>query len=202
MRAAPRSLRALPGARDGATVVEFALVLLPFLTLGMGALDIGYQVYLGALTNGAMERAARKATVGKVTKDQVASVIRSEVRTILPSGSQNDPGAVTVTPLSYTNFASVGKGERITADTAPVGQYNSTDCYEDRNNNGRYDATFGGGDDMGTADDVMYYDVLVKVPRLFPLMAALGLGPNTIVDARTLIRNQPYGDQQIRIRCS
>jgi len=199
---ARRSWRALSGARDGATMVEFGLVVLPFFTLVMGALDLGYQVYLSALTNGAMERAARKATVGSITKDQVVAVIRSEIRTILPKGSRDDPAAVTVTPLSYTNFASVGKGERIVADTAPVGQYNATDCYEDRNNNGRYDATVGGGDDLGSADDVMYYDVLVKVPRLFPLANAIGLGPFAIVDARTLIRNQPYGDQQIRVRCS
>lgn len=198
----PSLLRRLVQAERGATIVEFALVLLPFLTLIMGALDVGYQAYLNAITNGAMERAARKATVGSMTKSQVATLIRSEVGTILPKTSRNDPNAVTVTPLSYTNFTAVGKGERITSDTAPVGQYNSTDCYEDRNNNGRYDATFGGGDDMGTADDVMYYDVLVKVPRLFPLMAAVGLGQYAIVDARTLIRNQPYGDQQIRIRCS
>jgi hypothetical protein len=189
-------------ASDGATLVEFGLVLLPFLTLLMGALDLGFQVYLNALTNGAMERAARRATVGSIGKDQVVAAIRSEVRTILPNGSRDDPGAVTVTPLSYTNFASVGKGERIVADTAPVGQYNSTDCYEDRNNNGRYDATFGGGDDLGTADDVIYYDVLVKVPRLFPFAGAIGLSPFTIVGARTLVRNQPYGDQQIRVRCS
>ncbi|WP_159757193.1 TadE/TadG family type IV pilus assembly protein [Sphingomonas sp. 8AM] len=195
-------MRALFRARDGATMVEFGLVVLPFFTLVMGALDLGYQVYLSALTNGAMERAARKATVGSISKDQVVTVIRSEVRTILPKGTRDDPAAVTVTPLSYTNFASVGKGERIVADTAPVGQYNSTDCYEDRNNNGRYDATVGGGDDLGSADDVMYYDVLVKVPRLFPLANAIGLGPFAIVDARTLIRNQPYGDQQIRVRCS
>lgn len=197
-----RALRTLPRASDGGTLIEFGLVALPFLTLLMGALDLGYQVYLSALTNGAMERAARKATVGSITKDQVATLIRSEVRTILPRDSRDDAGAVTVTPLSYTNFASVGKGERIVADTAPVGQYNSTDCYEDRNNNGRYDATSGGGDDLGSADDVIYYDVLVKVPRLFPLASAIGLGPFTIVDARTLIRNQPYGDQQIRVRCS
>lgn len=196
----PRPLRSLLRAREGATIVEFALVLLPFLTLVMGALDIGYQAYLNALTNGAMERAARKATVKAMTKNDVAALIRSEVRTILPAGSRDD--AVTVTPLSYANFSAVGKGERITADTAPVGVYNSTDCYEDRNNNGRYDATSGGGDDMGTADDVMYYDVLVKVPRLFPLMRSVGLGDYAIVDARTLIRNQPYSDQQIRIRCS
>ncbi|MEH3121725.1 MAG: pilus assembly protein [Sphingomonas phyllosphaerae] len=197
-----RPLRALLRASDGATLVEFGLVVLPFLTLLMGALDLGYQVYLSALTNGAMERAARKATVASTSKDQVAAAIRAEVRTILPANSRDDPAAVTVTPLSYTNFASVGKGERIVADTDPVGQYNSTDCYEDRNNNGRYDATFGGGDDMGTADDVIYYDVVVKVPRLFPLARAIGLGSDTIVDARTLIRNQPYGDQQIRVRCS
>ncbi|MFK3891400.1 TadE/TadG family type IV pilus assembly protein [Sphingomonas sp. NPDC079357] len=202
MRQQARLLRTLARATEGATLVEFGLVALPFLALIMGGLDLGYQIYLSALTNGALERAARKATVGSVSKDQVVAVIRSEVRTILPKDSRDDPTAVTVTPLSYTNFASIGKGERIVADTAPVGEYNSTDCYEDRNNNGRYDPVFGGGDDLGSADDVIYYDVLIKVPRLFPLATAIGLGPFTVVDARTLIRNQPYGDQQIRVRCS
>lgn len=197
-----RPVRTLARARDGATLVEFALVLLPFLTVVLGGLDIAYQVYLNALTNGAMERAVRRAAVGNQDKGQVIALIRSEIRTILPAGSRDDSKAVVITPLSYANFSAVNKGERITGDTAPVGVYNSTDCYEDRNGNGRYDATSGGGDDLGTPDDVIYYDVVVKVPRLFPLTAAIGLGADTVVNARTLIRNQPYGAQQIRIRCS
>ncbi len=197
-----RALSAIVRDRRGATIVEFALVLMPFLTMLLGSLDIGYQVYLNALTNGALERAARKASVGNQTRQQVIDIITDEVRTILPVAQRSDPRAVTVTPLSYFNFSNVGGGERITGDTAPLGEYNATDCYEDRNNNGRYDATGGGGADLGTSDDIIYYRVDISAPRLSPLLKAIGLGDTTEVHAKTLIRNQPYGDQQVRIRCS
>ncbi|MEH3046863.1 TadE/TadG family type IV pilus assembly protein [Sphingomonas adhaesiva] len=204
IRLAPRRRPVAAIARDrrGATIVEFALVLLPFLTMLLGSLDIGYQVYLNALTNGALERAARKAAVGNRTRQQVIDLVTDEVRTILPVAQRSDPNAVIVTPLSYFNFSNVGGGERITGDTAPVGVYNVGDCYEDRNNNGRYDATGGGGADLGSSDDIIYYKVDVSVPRLSPLLAAIGLGNTTDIHAKTLIRNQPYGDQQVRIRCS
>lgn len=195
-------LRALARERRGAALVEFAFVLAPFLLLLMGTLDLGYQAYLRALASGALERAAREATVGNRTQAQVVALIRSEVNTIVPANLRSDPTTVVITPLSYFNFSAVGGGERITGDTAPVGAYNSTDCYEDRNNNGRYDATNGGGGDLGTADDIVYYDVTVTVPRLFPLAKMFRMAPNTTVNARTLIRNQPFGQQQVRIRCA
>ena len=197
-----RAADALVRDRRGATIAEFALVLMPFLALLLGSLDVGYQVYLKALTNGALERAARRATVGNQTRQQVINLIGDERRSILPVQQRSDPTAVQVTPLSYFNFSAVGKGERITGDTVPLGTYNAGDCYEDRNNNGRYDATGGGGSDLGSADDIVYYSVVVTVPRLSPFLKALGLGDTTTVRAQTLIRNQPYGDQQVRIRCS
>lgn len=195
-------LRKLWRAKRGATIVEFGIILIPLLTLLMGALDLGHLVYMRALAEGSLERAARRATVGNQTKQQVVAIIKDEVRTILPAGSRDDPAAVTVTPLSYFNFSAVGGGERITGDTAPLGQYNATDCYEDRNNNGRYDATGGGGDDLGSADDIIYYNVVISVPRLFSFLTTLGLPANNTIESRTLIRNQPYGEQQVRIRCA
>ncbi len=199
LRHAARRLRR---DRRGVTAVEFALVIGPFLALIMGSLDLGYQVYLQGLATGAMERAARRATIGNRTRDQVVQLIRSEVGTILPRAVRNDPNAIKVNPLSYYNFSAVGGGERITGDTAPVGVYNTGDCYEDRNGNGRYDATGGGGADLGTGDDIVYYDVTVTAPRLFPVSRWLGWSPNAVVNTRTLIRNQPYGAQQVKILCS
>lgn len=192
----------LAGDRRGATIMEFAIVLMPFMILIMGSMDIAYQIYLRALTTGALERAAREATVGNRTKAQVVDLIRNEVRTIMPNGSKYTPDAIQVKPLSYYNFSSVNRGERITGDTAPVGVYNKGDCYEDRNANGAYDATNGGGDDLGTSDDILYYNVTVTVPRLFPLARMIGWSPNVVVGAQTLIRNQPYGQQQVKILCS
>jgi Flp pilus assembly protein TadG len=189
-------------ARSGATLPEFAFVAVPFIVLVMGGLDLGYQSYLRATVTGALEKAARKATVGNRTRAQVIQMIDTEVRAVLTNSSKADASAVVVTPQSYYNFSSVGGGERITGDTAPVGTYNAGDCYEDRNSNGRYDASGGGGADLGTADDIVYYTVAVRVPRLFPIAGLMGGPTTTEATARTLIRNQPYGAQQVIIRCS
>ena len=189
-------------ARTGAALPEFAIVAMPFLVLVMGSLDLGYQGYLRATVNGALEKAARKATVGNRTREQIVAMIDREVRGVLSNAARTNPAAVTVTPQSYASFSAVGRGERITGDTAPVGVYNAGDCYEDRNANGRYDATAGGGDNLGTADDIVYYTVSVDVPRLFPIWRTIGWTNNVTATARTLIRNQPYGAQQIVVRCS
>ncbi len=188
--------------RRAVALPEFALVALPFLVLVMGSLDLGYQGYLRATVTGALEKAARKATVGDRTRQQIIDLITTEVRAVLPKNSRTDPGAIVVTPQSYYNFSAVGGGERITGDTAPLGVYNSTDCYEDRNGNGRYDATGGGGDNLGTADDIVYYTVTVDVPRLFPIWRSIGWTNDVTATARTLIRNQPFGAQQVVIRCA
>jgi len=197
-----RLLHRLLRTRRGATLPEFAIVLVPFLVLIMGSLDLGYQGYLRATVTGALEKAARKATVGDRTQAEVVTLITNEVRGVLPRSVRSDPNAVVVTPLSYYNFSAVGGGERITGDTAPIGVYNSTDCYEDRNGNGRYDATGGGGDNLGTADDIVYYTVTANVPRLFPIWRSIGWTDTVTASARTLIRNQPFGAQQVVIRCS
>lgn len=189
-------------ARRGAALPEFAFIAVPFFVLIMGSIDLGYQGYLRATVTGALEKAARKATVGDRTRQQVVDLITNEVRGVLPQGSRNDPNAIAVTPQSYYNFSSVGGGERITGDTAPLGVYNSTDCYEDRNGNGRYDATGGGGDNLGTADDIVFYTVSVSVPRLFPIWRIIGWTNTVTASAKTLIRNQPFGAQQVVIRCS
>jgi Flp pilus assembly protein TadG len=197
-----RSIRTLARATDAATIVEFALILIPFLTLIMFAFDLSYQVYLRALTTGAVERAARKATVGGLSSAQITTLITNEVQTVMPASDRANRDAVKVFKTNYYNFSDVGGGERITGDTAPVGQYNSTDCYEDRNNNGKYDATSGGGDGLGGADDIVYYNVTVTVGRLFPIAALVGVSPTVTVGTKTLIRNQPFGQQTMVVRCT
>ncbi|UUL83340.1 TadE/TadG family type IV pilus assembly protein [Sphingomonas qomolangmaensis] len=197
-----RPVAALVRDRDGATIVEFALILIPFLTLIMGALDVGYQLYLRALTTGAVERAARTAAVGGLTSAQITDMITAEVRTILPNSERDNPQAIQVAKTNYYNFSNVGGGERITGDTAPVGQYNATDCYEDRNGNGRFDATSGGATGLGGADDIVYYDVTVTITRLFPVAALFGASSTMTVGTKTLIRNQPFGQQVVTVRCT
>ena len=192
----------LVGNVRGATLTEFGLVVIPFMMLLSGTFDLGYQAYLRSVTAGVLEKAARRAAIGAYSSADTDQFIRDQMKSILPQSQQNNPAAVQITKLNYYNFSGTSGAERITGDTVPLGVYNSTDCYEDRNGNGRYDAAGSGASGQGGADDIVYYQVTVQIPRVFPLYALIGWGSTMTVSAKTLIRNQPYGEQTVVTRCS
>lgn len=196
--------------KRGATILEFAFVTPVLLLFLIGAAELGYKAYMRSITNGVLERAGRMATAGNLSSVEIDTFIRDQLIVI---ASGNDvTNAVRITKRNYFNFSDVGAGEKITADTAPLGSYNSTDCYEDRNNNGAFDATSGGAEGVGGADDIVFYDVEVTVPRLLPFEGIMSMinpsvtfnnnnANTTIVSARTIFRNQPFANQLRVTRC-
>ncbi len=194
----------------GVTVLEFALITPVLLVFLIGGIELGYMGYIRSVANGVLERTARMASTGQMNDSQIDSFIRSQLA-VITAGS--DPAtAVQISKLNYFNFSNVGAGETITADTVPVGVYNATDCYEDRNNDGVFNPTSGGAAGTGGADDIVFYEVTVTVPRLLPFESVMSmLRPNidynnggtntTIVKARTIIRNQPFATQVLVTRC-
>lgn len=183
--------------RRGATLMEFGLVVTPLCLIIMGIGDLGYQSYLRAVTKGVLDRAARSASVGTLNSSQIDAYVEQQMQAI---NSKN--GTTSVVKKSYYNFSNVGKPEKITTDTAPLGSYNSGDCYEDANGNGSYD-TNTGATGLGGADDIVYYEVTVSMPRLFPLAKMLGWSATQSATASTIMRNQPWANQsKPTIRCS
>ncbi|SEJ59585.1 TadE-like protein [Sphingobium sp. AP50] len=181
----------------GATLMEFGLVAPPLLLTIMGIADLGYQSYLRAVTAGVLDKAARAASVGTLNSTQIDSYIQTQMEVI---NAKN--GTTSVTKKSYYDFSRVGQPEKITSDTAPLGTYNSGDCYEDANGNGVFDAS-GGSEGLGGADDIVYYQVTVSMPRLFPLAKMLGWSATQTATASTVIRNQPWANQATpTVRCS
>jgi hypothetical protein len=110
------------------------------------------------------------------------------------SGVMSKQGTISIVKKSYYNFSRIGKPEKILTDTAPLGTYNSGDCFEDANGNGTYD-TNGGASGLGGADDVVYYEVTVSMPRLFPMAKLLGWPANQTATSSVIIRNQPWANQ-------
>ena len=53
----------LARAEQGSTLVEFALILTPLCVLLIGGMDLAYTSYVRTLMQGALDEAARKATV-------------------------------------------------------------------------------------------------------------------------------------------
>lgn len=181
----------------GATLLEFGLVAGPLILTIMAIGDLGYQSYLRAVTRGVLEKASRAASVGTLNSTQIETYIDAQMAAI---NSKN--GTTSTTKKSYYNFSRVGKPEKITTDTAPLGSYNSGDCYEDANGNGAYDAA-GGSTGLGSADDIVYYEVTVSMPRLFPMAKLLGWSATQSATATTIVRNQPWANQSTpTVKCT
>jgi Flp pilus assembly pilin Flp len=179
------ALRSLRRDARGATIVEFALILPVLCTLLLGVLDLGYRSYVTSIVQGALHEAARMATVGGVP----ITTIETHVQNRLQRFSNN--ATINVTTRSYADFTGVGIPETITSDTAPIGTYNSGDCYEDYNGNGHYDLDRGRSG-LGGAEDVVYFEVTMTYPHIVPLGRFLGWSNNVTITQNTLLRNQPY----------
>lgn len=188
--------------RRGATIVEFAFVAPVFIVMIMAGLDIAYQAYLRSVISGTVEGVARRSAVGGMTTDDVDDAIIETVNAVLPINAQTDPDTITITKKSFSDFSSVGNPEKITNDIAPLGSYNVGDCYEDANGNNQFDAS-GGSNGIGGADEIVYYQVDVAFPRLFPMAGLLNWDPMVRATAKTVVRNQPYGAQAVPpVRCN
>ena len=182
----------------GVTLLEFGLISPALILTIMAIGDLGYQSYLHAVARGVLEKAARAASVGTLTGAQFDAYIAQQMATI----TARNASPPRIVKKSYYNFSRVGKPEKITSDTAPLGTYNSGDCYEDANGNGSFDAS-GGGTGLGSADDIVYYEVTVSQPRLFPMAKLMGWSPTQSVTVSTMVRNQPWANQTTpTIRCS
>ncbi len=172
----------------GATLVEMAFVTPLLMMVLLGLTDFGYHSYLGAVVEGTVQKAARRATVGNQTAAQIDDYVRSQ----LTQFSKN--ATVTITKTNYYQFSGIGKSEKLTLDANSNGTWESGDCYQDLNSNGTWEAV-AGRDGLGGSDDIVYYKVTVDFPRLLPLGNIMGWSSFSKVAATTVMRNQPYGAQ-------
>lgn len=180
----------------GATVVEFAIIIPVVCTLMAAGFELGYRAYLSAIIQGALLEAARRATVGDRTGDQIDQIIKDRVAMLSSAANVKE-----IKKENFYNFTNVGKAEKITTDQAPIGVYNpATDCYEDANNNNVYDTNMNSG--LGTADDIVRYSVRIEYPNIMPVKKLLGWGSKQTIAASTVMRNQPFTSRAMpTIRC-
>lgn len=192
------ALKPLGGDERGATIVEFAMILPVMCMLLLGVIDLGYRSYVTSIVQGALHEAARMATVGGVQ----TSVIETHVANRLREFSRN--ATIRTSTRSYAEFTGVRQPETITNDTAPFGQYNPGDCYQDFNNNGSFDLDRG-RTGMGGAEDVVYFEVEMTYPHIVPIGSFLGGAWNddVVITQNTLLRNQPFAARNtgVTVRC-
>src|SRR5690606_34947836 len=86
--------------------------------------------------------------------------------------------------------------EKLMTDINRNGRYDEADgdCFADLNENGEYDVDTGRAG-IGGANDVVFYQATLTMPRLVPLHGFLGVPPTYHLSAETAVRNQPYAVQ-------
>jgi len=184
------SLRPLAADRDGTTIVEFAMISPVLLMMIMGLFDMAHTQYTGTLLTGALQKAGRDLTLesGFSRQSAIDAAVRGQIAAVMPPGA-----VITFEKQSHFDFSDVDLAEDYT-DLNSDGNCNNGEPYVDRNDNSSWDRDRGRSG-IGGARDVVSYKATVVYPRLFPLASMIYLSPNVTLNASTLLRNQPFDEQ-------
>lgn len=178
---------------SGTTVLEFALILPTFMVMLMGIFDLGYSVYIRSVLDGAVQRAARDASLetGPNELTAIDLKVRDSVRAIAKKA------VVVAERQSYFEFADVNRAETIVEDNKSgntIGVCDAGETFEDENGNDNWDADVG-AEGVGGPQDIVLYTVNVTYDRIFPLYQFANQPQSKTITAQTVLRNQPYGSQ-------
>jgi len=195
MRGFVNKLRTLKRDDAGATLVEFAIVAPVLILMIMGILDVGHRIYATAILQGSVQKASRDASLDDGAAN--ASAIDTRVKNLMLPVLQAEPiSTFNFTRRNYSNFSDVSQPEDFT-DTNNDGDCNNGEPYDDVNGNDSWDADRGVSG-QGNAKDAVLYTVRVTYPRLFPMAGLIGLPQEETIEASTVVRNQPFGEQSAR----
>ena len=182
----------------GVSAVEFALVAPVLITMLIGGLDLGYQAYARSVLQGALNDLARTGSLegpdlrcsGETTEAQIACAVEKRSESVARNATYD------FNIKSYYEFSDVGRGEKLVTDYNHNGSFDEGDCFQDLNENEEFDAV-AGREGIGGADDVVFYDVTLTMPRLLPMAGMLGWSNEYEIHATTAVRNQPYARQSV-----
>ncbi len=178
----------------GATLIEFAFVAPVFCLLLVGAIDVGHTLYMRAVLQGVVQKAARDSGLEDGSAIATQTSIDDKIRASVLDLHKN--ANVAISRRFYRTFekAAAAQAETFT-DTNVNGTCDAGEPYEDANNNNTWDAD-GGDAGQGGAKDSVVYTADVTYPRIIPLHNFIPAFSDTVeVAATTVLTNQPYGDQ-------
>ncbi|KQN26175.1 hypothetical protein ASE86_08475 [Sphingomonas sp. Leaf33] len=187
------SLALLRRDKRGATIVEFAIVAPVMCMLLMGAFDVSHTLYTQAALQGIVQKTARDSTLEASNAAEAQTLLDEKVRDQV--SALYKAANITISRRFYRSFteAAAARAETYT-DTNANNTCDAGEPYEDTNGNSVWDRD-GGNAGQGGAKDATLYTVTLTYPHVMPVAGMLGLGNTTTVSAKTILRNQPYGDQ-------
>lgn len=179
-------LRRLVGDTRAATLTEFAITAPVFLMTLMAIFDFSMQLYAKSVLTGAVNRAARDASLesNNASQSTLDNAVTAQVREVFRDGT------LSFTRKNYDSFDDVRKPEPLT-DSNGNGTRQAGECFTDLNGNGSWD-TDRGGNGQGGGDEVVLYTASMNLTRLFPGWKMLGQSQSATITASTVLRNQPF----------
>ena len=176
---------------SGATIVEFAVVAPIFIGIIMFIFDMGFMAYARSILSGevnAVGRASALETATDETRADMDARVAEQVRLIVPDG------AVTFERESFNTYGLAQTRVEPFVDVNDNDRCDTGESYLDLNGNSRFDldgARTGGGG----ARDVVIYTATLQYTRIFPVAEFFGMNRDVELQARTILKNQPF-DQQ------
>jgi hypothetical protein len=180
----------LTGDTRAATLTEFGFVAPVLILMIMGIFDMAHTQYTNSLVHGAMQKAGRDLTLESAgsQQDSIDDAVRAEVLKVVPSTA-----TVEFEKLSHFDFSDIGEAEEFD-DINGDGVCNNGELFVDANGNGQWDENRG-QEGIGGARDAVLYTAVVSYPRMFPMFGLAGMPENVTLRASTVLRNQPYDEQ-------
>lgn len=204
-RLLPAPFRSLLRSERAIAATEFGLIAPVFFVLIIGLFDVAHQTYANAMLRGAVERAARNASLETNDLEVLDAAVKQTVREVLPDAKFD------IQRTSYFDFADIKRPEKFTDNlgedpkTRKLRQYpglNNGKCdygetFEDFNKNKVWDDDLGSGasDSNGGAGDVVMYTVTVKYTPLFKIPFAPEMWNKREIVATSVKKNQPFAQQ-------
>jgi Flp pilus assembly pilin Flp len=185
----------LSASRGGSTLVEFAIIAPVLCLLLVGAFDVAHTLYLKTALEGIVQKAARDASLESSNVTSQQSALDAKVARQVAALVNNPPPKFKRRFYRTFSDAAAAKPEDWD-DTNKNGTCDKGERYEDDNGNYVWDAD-GGNAGQGGAKDATLYTVTLTYTPLFPLWKMLNRasGWRNAVSATTVLRNQPYNDQ-------
>lgn len=181
-------MRSLRTDREGAMIVEFAIVLPVFLVLLLGIMDAGQMVYGKSVLSGAVRRAARASSLESRSIAATDAMVLDLIRPVMPGVT------IATTRTSYYDFTDIDRAEKWNDHNAN-GRCDNSEVFTDENRNGAWDEEIGTTDNAGGANDVVVYTVRASFAPVFKVPFVPSLWSNRTLTATAVTKNQPFGTQ-------
>lgn len=187
--------------QQGTAVTEFGLIAPVFMVFMIGVYDITHMAYARSVFSGAVETAAREASLETGDTAEADAFVLDAIQPVVP-------GVVVETEReSYFDFADIDRPEPWTDNLGKdedgewidyAGFENGTcdygESFVDKNRSGEWEAD-GGAEGNGGAGDVVIYTARATYTPLFKIPFAPDSWNERTMTARAVKKNQPFGDQ-------